>query len=482
MGRRQLFQQLLLVVLLQIMATLAWCSYADLDDQSGGIAEGFGSWGPWSSIKEPGYEIPEKGIITVYHPDSDPGPRPTIFFISGWGKPAETYEKFFNFLVSQNCTVVNIYNYNPGSINTSYPNALEMIAQAAEDFSPWINTDAVGLMGHSFGGGAAIWLGNEIFGQWNWGTQGRRFIFTSAPWLTFLTTAADLAGYPADTKLHIQISYDDLSSSADYVWNTDPRAIRAVYELINIPVSEKDFVTVHSAPDQSYEFNGDTYTYDADHYLVYTGVGGGQYEPYDALDVLAVNRLAHAMVEYVFHGNMAAKNVALGSGSPAQTDMGFLPALEVSDTPVITRDESLFAYRCSESEPGTWGDPDIWLLQDFCEDSDGDGIIDELEVLTAADEWDRGAFSAILSIGPNPFNPRTAIDFEIVERGSVSLRIYNLAGELVRTLADENFQKGHYSVQWNGCDDRGLSMSSGQYFVLLKTRNNQSSQAMVLIR
>ncbi len=475
-------QLVIFVFMVLSLANPAVASYDDLDDQSGGITEGFGSWGIWDSLKEPTVEVPGQGLITVYHPDAAAAARPTVFFISGWGRQAETYEKFFDFLVSHGYTVVNIYNENPGNIEASYPNALAMMQQAATEFSPWIDTDAVGLMGHSFGGGAAIWLGKKVFGDLNWGAQGKRFIFTTAPWLTFLMTRADLEAFPSDTKLHMQISYDDVTTNPDFEWNTDPRAIRAVFELINIPDSEKDLITVHSDQVRSYEFDGNTYTYDADHYLSYTGQWSSHYEPYDELDVYAMNRLAHAMVEYVFEGNPAAKNVALGNGIAEQINMGLLPPLEVSDAPIITRDENLFLYRCSESEPGTWGDPSIWKLQEFCEDSDGDGIIDELDIPSAVEEHLAPSATAILGIGPNPFNPRTTIVFRMAAQGYASLKIYNLAGELVRTLVDENIEEGGHRMLWNGRDDRGFGLSSGSYIARLKTENTTCSQSMVLIR
>ncbi len=460
----------------------AHATYADLDDQSGGIAAGFGAWGPWASIQEPELEVPGKGIITVYHPDQAPAEHPTIFFISGWGRTAESYQEFFHFLVSHEYTVVNIYNYNPGTIETSYPNALDMIEKSALDYSTWIDTAEVGLMGHSYGGGAAIWLGQRVFGDWNWGVDGKRFILTTAPWLTFLTTRADLESYPADTKLQIQISYDDVASNQDYVWNTDPRAIRAVFELINIPDDEKDFVTVYSDPVRSYEYNGDTYTYDADHYLSYTGSWGGHYEPYDELDVYVLNRLAHAMVEYVFEENPAAKIVALGNGSPDQIQMGLLPDLMVTDYPVVTRDQASFAYRCGETASGTWGDPDIWMLQDFCDDADGDGLIDALEPAAGSENFGLPQPIRITGIQPNPFNPRTLIRFQLTEPSQVTLRIYNLGGELVRTLVDSHLPAGSQETFWNGRDDQGMALASGCYVAKLASGTVVSTQSMVLIR
>jgi flagellar hook assembly protein FlgD len=46
----------------------------------------------------------------------------------------------------------------------------------------------------------------------------------------------------------------------------------------------------------------------------------------------------------------------------------------------------------------------------------------------------------------------------------VSLRIYNVVGQVVRTLVAEQQSAGRYTVRWNGTDDRGVSVSSGIYF------------------
>jgi pimeloyl-ACP methyl ester carboxylesterase len=367
------------LLIVTFINTIAQNEYPNLDDQSGGIADGYGAWGNYEIVRENGVEVPTKGIITLYHTNTQAGKKPTVFFISGWGRTADSYDKFFRFIVSHGYTLVNIYNYDPGTIETSYPNAYDMIKKSAIDYDDWINTHYVGLMGHSFGGGAAIWVGDTLFGMPdNWGDNGR-FIFTSAPWLTFLTTKEKLQTYPPNVKLHIQVNMDDVTSSPDYTWNTDPRAIRAVFELINIPDEDKDYVRVFSDTERSYVYNGATYTYDADHYLCYPGVDDGTYQPYDELDVYAINRIAHAMMDYIFEGNEAAKDVALGNGSNEQIDMGNLPDLEETDRHIITRDENQYEYRCSETAEGSWGDPDIWFLSDFCYDQDSDGLIDSLE-------------------------------------------------------------------------------------------------------
>jgi len=71
---------------------------------------------------------------------------------------------------------------------------------------------------------------------------------------------------------------------------------------------------------------------------------------------------------------------------------------------------------------------------------------------------------ALLQNFPNPFNPETTIKYNVAEGGNVSLRIYNVVGQVVRTLVAEQQSAGRYTVRWSGNDDRGVSVSSGIYF------------------
>jgi hypothetical protein len=74
---------------------------------------------------------------------------------------------------------------------------------------------------------------------------------------------------------------------------------------------------------------------------------------------------------------------------------------------------------------------------------------------------------ALLQNFPNPFNPETTIKYNLAETANVHLRIYNVVGQVVRTLVAEQQSAGRYTVRWNGTDDRGLSVSSGIYFYQL---------------
>lgn len=69
---------------------------------------------------------------------------------------------------------------------------------------------------------------------------------------------------------------------------------------------------------------------------------------------------------------------------------------------------------------------------------------------------------------PNPFNPTTAIRYQLPKSGSVELTIYNLLGQEIRKLVNENRIAGQYTVQWDGRDETGAAVASGVYLYRLK--------------
>lgn len=83
---------------------------------------------------------------------------------------------------------------------------------------------------------------------------------------------------------------------------------------------------------------------------------------------------------------------------------------------------------------------------------------------------------------PNPFNPETAIRFSIRDRGRVTLKIYNVAGQLVRTLVDEVREPNVYSQAWDGLDGAGQPVASGVYFCRLTAKNFEMTRKMVLLK
>ena len=69
---------------------------------------------------------------------------------------------------------------------------------------------------------------------------------------------------------------------------------------------------------------------------------------------------------------------------------------------------------------------------------------------------------------PNPFNPSTTIKFSLNQDTKVTLEIYNIKGQLVKTIINSEMQAGYHSVVWNGIDENDKKTSSGFYFYRLK--------------
>jgi hypothetical protein len=69
---------------------------------------------------------------------------------------------------------------------------------------------------------------------------------------------------------------------------------------------------------------------------------------------------------------------------------------------------------------------------------------------------------------PNPFNPRTTIEFNVDELQIIQLNILDSRGRLVRSLKNERLPSGSYSVVWDGTADNRQKVASGLYFAQLK--------------
>jgi len=83
---------------------------------------------------------------------------------------------------------------------------------------------------------------------------------------------------------------------------------------------------------------------------------------------------------------------------------------------------------------------------------------------------------------PNPFNPATTIEYQLPHDTQVSLRIFNITGELVKCLKEEKQSAGYHKMQWDGRDENGNSVAGGLYLYHLKADGFSHSNKMVLIR
>lgn len=84
---------------------------------------------------------------------------------------------------------------------------------------------------------------------------------------------------------------------------------------------------------------------------------------------------------------------------------------------------------------------------------------------------------------PNPFNPETAISFSLSDKNSlVELSVYNMKGQLVKTLLKGELERGQHTVVWNGTNNKEQTVSSGIYYYKLKTDNKTFTNKMILMK
>lgn len=163
----------------------------------------------------------------------------------------------------------------------------------------------------------------------------------------------------------------------------------------------------------------------------------------------------------------------------------------------------------SRVTPG--GNQNFWNAQFASLDSDGDGFTNGQELQDPNGTWTSGTsgdFNLVTNPGdpnskpnptsvvdkeipssfkllnnyPNPFNPSTRIAFEISQSEFVSLKIYNISGELIYSLIEESLAAGRYEKIWNGKDITGRNVSSGVYIYRLKAGMFDKSARMILMK
>lgn len=83
---------------------------------------------------------------------------------------------------------------------------------------------------------------------------------------------------------------------------------------------------------------------------------------------------------------------------------------------------------------------------------------------------------------PNPFNTSTTISFSLNENSEVSIRIFNLLGQRIRTLVNQEMPIGKYDLVWDGKNDNGGTVASGQYSYQLIVNDEILTKKMILIK
>ena len=83
---------------------------------------------------------------------------------------------------------------------------------------------------------------------------------------------------------------------------------------------------------------------------------------------------------------------------------------------------------------------------------------------------------------PNPFNPSTAIGFQLPEAGMVWLAVYNLLGQEVRVLVNERRNAGTFIASWDGTDALGRHVATGVYLYRIQAGGFSATKRMLLLK
>lgn len=149
----------------------------------------------------------------------------------------------------------------------------------------------------------------------------------------------------------------------------------------------------------------------------------------------------------------------------------------------LNGEQDVYYTRINDWDCNVNGVPDsIDIATKQSADSNDNGIPDECEGLPTAvasspQPW------RLMQNTPNPFNPTTAIRFEVPDGGArLALRVYDVEGRLVRTLVEGHRAAGPHTLLWDGSSDSGVASASGVYFYRLEAPGFTQTRKMVLLR
>ncbi len=92
------------------------------------------------------------------------------------------------------------------------------------------------------------------------------------------------------------------------------------------------------------------------------------------------------------------------------------------------------------------------------------------------------AVPANLSVYPNPFNPTTTVSFELSARQTVSVRVYDVRGTLVRELENGSLSEGLHQLAWDGRDQHGIEIATGIYLIQVKAATFEMTRKAVMLK
>lgn len=180
-------------------------------------------------------------------------------------------------------------------------------------------------------------------------------------------------------------------------------------------------------------------------------------------------------------------------------NMVYAPKDEMTLKPVAgSNTVALLHFRLDNSgleslEIGTWTTeaPFHELMFVYTEWSDGVSLVSDLvpamegATISLASRTPNAVLPTEFDLAqnaPNPFNPSTQISFALPSAAKVSLTVYNVLGQQVKTLVDEYMTAGYQTVTWDGTDNSSASVASGIYFYRIAAGEFADTKKMLLLK
>lgn len=106
----------------------------------------------------------------------------------------------------------------------------------------------------------------------------------------------------------------------------------------------------------------------------------------------------------------------------------------------------------------------------------------EIDTTDIEDDTVKPYVTELYQAYPNPFNPATNIGFSLADESEVSLKVYNIKGQLVKSLVDDNLPQGIHNIVWQGTNNKGMRVGSGVYFYRLSTSDYDKVRKVLMIK
>ena len=132
---------------------------------------------------------------------------------------------------------------------------------------------------------------------------------------------------------------------------------------------------------------------------------------------------------------------------------------------MLFRSSDVVKYSSKEGEVP----PKLVVMMRSAESDSGQALAHETSEANQDQLSNRPEFMTLSPNYPNPFNAETRIEYQLPLASRVNLSIYNLLGQRVRVLVDKSQAQGNHQAYWDGRNDRGRGVSSGIFFIQLRT-------------